>query len=149
MVKLNIKINQIVDKFRPKFKGLFYIYIKYIYIYMQCTVAVFRFTRRRHQIPLHSCETPCGCWDPHPGSLQMHSALKPLSHLNYFCFNFLQFYSSYIWIRSPPPSIFPVTPLRFSTSLASPLLLREGEPLPVPPHPVASSPSWTSYILSY
>jgi hypothetical protein len=34
MVKLNIKINQIVDKFRPKFKGLFYIYIKYIYIYM-------------------------------------------------------------------------------------------------------------------
>jgi hypothetical protein len=41
----------------------------YVYEY---TVAVFRNTRRGHQIPfiIDGCESPCGCWDLNSGALE-------------------------------------------------------------------------------
>jgi hypothetical protein len=39
-------------------------------------VAVFRHTRRGHQIPIiDSCETPCGCWELNSGPLEEQSVL--------------------------------------------------------------------------
>jgi hypothetical protein len=60
--------------------NLFHIY-KY-------TVAVFRWTRRGHWIPItDGCEPPCGCWELNSGPLEEQSVLlttepsfQPYSH---------------------------------------------------------------------
>ena len=56
-----------------------------IYLFYVCeyTIAVFRHTRRGHQIPLQrasdpftdGCELPCGCWELNSGPLEEHSVL--------------------------------------------------------------------------
>jgi hypothetical protein len=56
-----------------------------IYLFYVCeyTIAVFRHTRRGHQIPLQrasdpftdSCELPCGCWELNSGPLEEQSVL--------------------------------------------------------------------------
>jgi hypothetical protein len=48
------------------------IYLFYVYEY---TIALFRDTRRGHQIPLHGCEPPCGCWKLNTGLLKEQSVL--------------------------------------------------------------------------
>jgi hypothetical protein len=47
------------------FKDLFIYLFIYLFIICKYTVAVFRRTRRGHQISLRvgGCEPPCGCWD--------------------------------------------------------------------------------------
>jgi hypothetical protein len=50
------------------FPFLFKSYFFYLYKY---TVAVFRHTRRGHQIPIiDGCEPPCGCWELNSGPLE-------------------------------------------------------------------------------
>ena len=51
----------------------FKIYLLYLYEY---TVAVFRHTRRGHQLLLtNGCEPPCGCWELNSGPLGEQSVL--------------------------------------------------------------------------
>jgi hypothetical protein len=47
-----------------------------LFIICKYTVAVFRHTRRGHQISLMGgCEPPCGCWDLNSGPLEEHWVL--------------------------------------------------------------------------
>jgi hypothetical protein len=63
----------------------FKIYLFYVY---EHAVAVFRHTRRGHQILLQGgCESPCGCWELNSGPLEEQSVLlttEPSLHLNLF-----------------------------------------------------------------
>jgi hypothetical protein len=60
---------------------LIYLFFLKIYLFIICkyTVAVFRRTRRGHQISVTGgCEPPCGCWDLNFGPLEEQSgALTP------------------------------------------------------------------------
>ena len=48
--------------------GLWVFFFKiYLLIICKYTVAVFRHTRRGHEISLHDCKPPCGCWDLNSG----------------------------------------------------------------------------------
>jgi hypothetical protein len=48
----------------------------YLFIICKHTVAVFRHSRRGHQIfVMDGCEPPCGCWDLNLGPLEEQSAL--------------------------------------------------------------------------
>jgi hypothetical protein len=51
----------------------------YLFIICKYTVAVFRHTRRGHQISVTGgCEPPCGCWDLNFGPLEeLSGALTP------------------------------------------------------------------------
>jgi len=48
----------------------------YLFIIYKYTVAVFRHTRRGHQISFtDGCEPPCGCWELNSGPLEEQSVL--------------------------------------------------------------------------
>jgi hypothetical protein len=48
----------------------------YLFIICKHTVAVFRHSRRGHQIVvMDGCEPPCGCWDLNLGPLEEQSVL--------------------------------------------------------------------------
>ena len=58
-------------------------FLKKIYLFHVCgyTVAVFRHTRRGHQMPItDGCEPPYGCWELNSGPLE--KAASALSHLS-------------------------------------------------------------------
>jgi hypothetical protein len=68
------------DKNTPGSGGarLFFFFFLNIYLFVICkyTVAVFRHSRRGHQIFVtDGCELPCGCWDLNSGPLEEQSAL--------------------------------------------------------------------------
>jgi hypothetical protein len=54
----------------------FFLFFFKIYLFIICeyTVAVFRHSRRGHQISLRDgCEPPCGCWDLNSGPSEEQS----------------------------------------------------------------------------
>jgi hypothetical protein len=54
----------------------FFFFFKDLFIICVYTVAVFRHSRRGHQIFVpDGCELPCGCWDLNSGSLEEKSVL--------------------------------------------------------------------------
>jgi hypothetical protein len=62
-----------IDVFYHACLRIFFFFLFYVYEY---TVAVFRDTRRGHQIPItDGCEPPCGCWELNSGPLEEQSVL--------------------------------------------------------------------------
>jgi hypothetical protein len=61
----------------------FFFFLKiYLFIICKYTVAVFRHTRRGHQISVTGgCEPPCDCWDLNFGPLEEQSGALTPSHL--------------------------------------------------------------------
>jgi hypothetical protein len=54
------------------------LFLRFIYLFHVCkyTVAIFRHTRRGHQIPItDGCETPYSSWDLNSGPLEEESVL--------------------------------------------------------------------------
>jgi hypothetical protein len=79
-------------------QGFFFLFfLKKIYLFHVCgyIVTVFRYTLRRHLIPISDgCELPCGCWELNSGPLEEQSMLwtaAPSLQVCLFTFAILEF----------------------------------------------------------
>jgi hypothetical protein len=80
----------------------FHFFLKiYLFIICKYTVAVFRRTRRGHQISVTGgCEPPCGCWDLNSGPLEEQSGaltLEPSHQPSFSILNYFFIYISYMY----------------------------------------------------
>jgi hypothetical protein len=66
---------KMVNKFWQQYSFFFFLRFIYLFYVREYTVAVFRHTRRGHQILLDGCEPPCGCWDLNSRPLEGQSVL--------------------------------------------------------------------------